>query len=180
MAALIALQLADERFETDLTGSHDLVREAISHAQGALADLRELAAGMHPSLLTNRGLQAAVKALAERSPLPVDVDIPQGRYPQHVEAAAYFVVAEALTNVVKHADATRAQVRIRESDGMLDVEVRDDGKGGASFSGGVQGIQDRVEALGGSLDLDSPAGAGTRLCAVISLAIPDEWTAPQS
>jgi len=181
VAALIALQLADERFETDPAGSHDLVREATSHAQGALADLRELAAGMHPSLLTNRGLEAAVKALAERSPLPVEVDIAQGRHPRHVEAAAYFVVAEALTNVVKHAGAIRAQVRIRESDGMLDVEVHDDGKGGADFSGGgVQGIKDRVEALGGALDLDSPDGAGTRLRALISLTIPDERTAPQS
>jgi signal transduction histidine kinase len=179
VAALIALQLADERFDQDPSQARDLLRTALSHARDGLTDLRELAAGVHPSILTNRGLRAAVEALAGRGPLPVDVDAPAGRYPAHVEAAAYFVVAEALTNVVKHGRATRARVRILGSRDLLDVRVSDDGRGGADVGGGgLRGLIDRVEALGGTVGVESPAGAGTRLRACIPLAAPEEVFTP--
>jgi signal transduction histidine kinase len=179
VATLIALQLADERFDRDPVGAHDLLRTALNHARDGLAELRELAAGVHPSILTNRGLRAAVEALAGRGPVVVDVEVPPGRYPPHVEAAAYFVIAEALTNVVKHARATRIGVRVEERRGVLDVLVSDDGAGGADVrGGGLRGLTDRVEALGGTVRVESPAGAGTRLAACLPLAAPEEMFIP--
>jgi signal transduction histidine kinase len=179
VVALITLQLADECFDRDPARAHDLLRTALGHARDGLTDLRELAAGVHPSILTNRGLRAAVEALAGRVPLPVDVEIPAGRYPRHVEAAAYFVVAEALTNVVKHARATATRVRVEERPGVLDVLINDDGKGGADVGGGgLRGLTDRVEALGGTVQVESHAGAGTRLHACIPLAVPEEMYSP--
>jgi signal transduction histidine kinase len=175
VVTIIALQLADERFEQDPPAARVLLREALAHARNGLADLRELAAGVHPGVLTTRGLRAAIDALAHRSPLPVDVDVPEGRHPPHVEAAAYFVVAEALTNAVKHAEAAHAEVRIIERDGSLDVRVEDDGKGGADAGGGgLRGLTDRVQALGGTVEIVSPPGGGTGLHACISLAAPPE------
>ena len=181
VATLIALQLADECFDRDPAGAHDLLRTALGHARDGLAELRELAAGVHPSILTNRGLRAAVGALAGRWPVVVDVEIPPGRYPPHVEAAAYFVIAEALTNVVKHARATGIRVRVEERRGVLDVLVSDDGTGGADVrGGGLRGLTDRVEALGGTVQVDSPAGAGTRLSACLPLAAPEEVFTPST
>jgi signal transduction histidine kinase len=179
VAALIALQLADERFDHDPSEARELLRTALGHTRDGLADLRELAAGVHPSILTNRGLRAAVDALAGRGPLPVDVEAPAGRYPPHVEAAAYFVVAEALTNVAKHAQATHAEVRILDSQDVLDVRVGDDGRGGADVDGGgLRGLADRIEALGGTVAVESPAGAGTRLHVRIPLIAPEEGFTP--
>jgi signal transduction histidine kinase len=133
----------------------------------ARAELREFARGMHPVTLAERGLQGAVGELAERSPLTVAVTVPATRFPPAVEAAAYFVCAESLTNVAKHAEASRVQMRITQEDGRLKVVIADDGIGGAdpSRSSGLRGLADRVEALGGSLAVQSPPGGGTRITA---------------
>jgi signal transduction histidine kinase len=152
-----------------------LVEQGLMHARSATRELRELAHGIHPAILTNRGLAAAVEGLADRVPLPVEVDIPDERYPTPVEATAYFVVAEALTNVAKHAHATRAVVKARVKDGTLAVRVRDDGKGGARPDGsGLVGLADRLAALDGQLRLESPADGGTLVAATIPLGLPHE------
>jgi signal transduction histidine kinase len=161
VSVVMNLQMAREK---DAGDARSLVEEALEQAREGLEELRELAAGIHPSILTNRGLRAAAQSLARRTKLPVDVEVPADRYPPHVEAAAYFVIAEALTNVLKHAEASRAHVRAHEEHGRLIVEVEDDGRGGAHHEGsGVQGLEDRAAALGGTLELDSPPGAGTRM-----------------
>jgi signal transduction histidine kinase len=140
------------------------VRTGVDAAQ---AELREFARGMHPATLTEHGLGASVGELAERSPIPVEVAVPRGRFPPAIEAAAYFVCAESLTNAAKHANASRARIRIAHGNGQLTVMVADDGVGGAdpSRSSGLRGLADRVEALGGSLAVDSPPGSGTRVMA---------------
>ena len=136
----------------------------------ALEELRELARGLHPAVLTDHGLRAAIEAVADLAPLPVAVDVPlDERLPETVEAAAYFVVCEALTNVAKYAQASEARVRVGRIDGRAQVEIVDDGVGGADeHSGsGLRGLADRVEALGGRLMVDSPAGAGTAVRALL-------------
>jgi signal transduction histidine kinase len=171
VSAVMSLQLADQRFDRDPAAARHLLREALGHARDGLGELRELAAGVHPSILTNRGLHAAVEALAQRSGVPVDMRVPDERYPPQVEAAAYFVIAEALTNVAKHAQASCASVSVDGHDGSLTIDVRDDGSGGADLRGsGLRGLKDRVEALGGGLRLDSPPGRGTHLHATVSLS----------
>jgi PAS domain S-box-containing protein len=146
-----------------------LLDVAIDELADGLHELRELASGLHPSVLSERGLVAALEALALRAPLPVELQaVPDRRLPEPVEAAAYYVVAEALANVHKHAGADRVVVRASAGDHVLVVEVADNGIGGADEEGeGLRGLADRVEALGGQLTLDSPAGAGTRLLARI-------------
>ncbi len=136
----------------------------------ALAELRELARGLHPAVLTDRGLRAAVEMLAGRAPIPVEIaGMPGERLPEPVEAAAYYLIAEALTNVAKYAEASAVRVRVAVRDGRVLVEVSDDGVGGADAAtgSGLRGLADRVEALGGSLAVESPAGAGTSLRAEI-------------
>jgi len=142
------------------------VRAGVDAAQ---AELREFARGMHPATLAERGLQASAGELAARSPIPVAVTVPAGRFPPAIEAAAYFVCAESLTNVAKHASASQARIRIVHEHGRLTVVVADDGIGGAdpSRSSGLRGLCDRVEALGGSLAVDSPPGGGTRVMATL-------------
>jgi signal transduction histidine kinase len=142
------------------------VDEISSRLAGALEELRELARGIHPAVLVDHGLGMAVGALAERMPIVVDRDLEPGdRMPAPVESAAYFVVAEALTNVVKYAQADSAQVSLRREGDTLVVLVADDGVGGADLTSGtgLPGLQDRVSAVGGSLSIDSPPGQGTRL-----------------
>lgn len=138
----------------------------------ALAALRELARGIHPALLTDRGLAAALDALAQRSPLPVElkVDLPE-RPSASLESAVYFLVSEALTNVAKHADASNVRVMVSEADGLLAVEIEDDGLGGAdpSRGSGLRGLGDRIAALGGRLKIEGAPGAGTRISATIPL-----------
>jgi signal transduction histidine kinase len=133
----------------------------------ARAELREFARGMHPATLTEHGLGASVRELAERSPIPVVVAVPPGRFPPGIEAAAYFVCAESLTNVAKHAEASKVRIGITQESGRLTVVVADDGIGGAdpARSSGLRGLADRVEALGGRLAVDSPPGGGTRVTA---------------
>jgi PAS domain S-box-containing protein len=145
---------------------------AIEELAGGLEDLRELASGLHPAVLAERGLRAALEALALRTPAEIELRaVPDGRLPEPVEAAAYYVVAEALANVNKHAEACKVVVRAAVDGDRLVVEVSDDGVGGADAEGaGLRGLADRVEALGGRLTLDSPGGAGTRLLAEIPTA----------
>ena len=144
---------------------------SLENAEGAIADLRELAHGILPFVLTRGGLGAGVDAFVSRLDLCVDVDISTGPLPRDVEASAYFIVAEALTNVVKHAHATRAAVTAAVDEGCLRVEIRDDGVGGADPQGyGLVGIADRVDALGGRLRIESAEGGGTVLVATLPLA----------
>jgi signal transduction histidine kinase len=165
--AVIVLKLALRALSAGDAGASEMVAEALRHAEQANAELRELAHGILPAALTRGGLQAGVEALVSRASLPVVVDVNVERLPASVEATAYFVVSEALTNVVKHADATGAEVTARVADGELRIEVCDDGVGGArgDRTTGLGGLEDRVSALGGRLVLESPPGEGTRVCA---------------
>ena len=137
-----------------------------------IAEVRSLARGLHPPILTEAGLRAAIDSLAERTPVPVEVEADDRRYPAALEATAYFVVAEALTNVARYAGASHARVTIRSTDDELTVEVRDDGRGGAdaTLGSGLRGLEDRVAAAGGRLEIESPKGAGTTIRAVLPLA----------
>jgi PAS domain S-box-containing protein len=168
---VITLKLARQALERGDEAAPSLVAEALDHAEHATVELRELVQGILPPLLTRSGLDAAIRALAERAPLPVDVDLAVGRLPAAVEATAYFVVAEALTNVAKHARARHATVMARVQDGTLQVQVRDDGIGGARVGGsGLVGLADRLAVLDGQLRVESRAGAGTLVAADIPLA----------
>jgi signal transduction histidine kinase len=167
---IITLKLACGALEQDEEAVPALVHEALDNAERANVELRELAHGILPTVLTRGGLRAGVDALASRTPVPVEVDVSVGRLPIAVEATAYFVVAEALTNVAKHARAGRAEVMARIEDGALAVEVRDDGVGGARPDGsGLLGLADRLAALDGRLGVESPADGGTLVSAAIPL-----------
>jgi signal transduction histidine kinase len=152
---------------TDLLPLVDGLSERLS---SALAELRELARGIHPTILSDQGLAPAIGALAGRTPVAVEVvvEVPQ-RLSEPVEAAAYFVVAEALTNVVKYAQASCVDVAVRQENGAVLVDVADDGVGGVDVAAGsgLRGLQDRLAAVDGELAIDSPVGAGTRLSARI-------------
>jgi signal transduction histidine kinase len=166
----LTLRLAQARVATDPVAAGELVAAAQEELTLALAELRELARGIHPAVLSDRGLGAALEALAGRSPVPVRLAaMPGDRLPEAVEAAAYFVVAEALTNVVKYADASNATISVTRHNGTAVVEVTDDGVGGADprRGTGLRGLADRVAALDGHLALDSEPGRGTRLRAEI-------------
>jgi signal transduction histidine kinase len=146
--------------------------EAARELKLALAELRELARGIHPAILTEAGLAAAISALAERSVVPAVVTtLPDRRLPPNVEATAYFVVSESITNAAKHARATRIGIGAACVDSMLTVEVSDDGVGGADRAkgSGLEGLHDRVAAIGGRLAIDSPPGQGTRILAEIPI-----------
>jgi PAS domain S-box-containing protein len=169
----LSLRLALARLDTDPAAARDLLAGAAEELGRALEELRELARGIHPAVLTDRGLGAALESLASRLPVPVAVvEVPAERLAEPIEAAAYYLVAEALTNVAKYAQATGARVRVGQADGTVVVEVSDDGVGGADAvaGSGLRGLADRVEALGGRLEVSSPAGAGTSLRAEIPLA----------
>ena len=171
VSAVISLQLAQKRWDHG-ERARQLVDDALEHAQAAIGDLRELAAGIHPSVLTDRGLQAAIETLAGRAPVPVEIDAElDRRLPMSVETTAYFVVAEALTNVGKYARASRASIAVRVVGQQLEIEVLDDGVGGADprAGSGLRGLADRVAALQGALNVTSPPGRGTRIHARISL-----------
>jgi signal transduction histidine kinase len=168
--AIITLKLARRALEKDQEEGPALVGEALEQAQRANVELRELAHGILPAVLTQGGLRAGVDALASRTPVPVDIDVSVGRLPTAIEATAYFVVAEALTNVAKHARARHAEVMARIEDGTLGIQVRDDGVGGARRGGtGLMGLADRLAALDGELRIDSPASGGTVVAAAIPL-----------
>jgi PAS domain S-box-containing protein len=151
---------------------HELLEGAVEELAAGLQELRELAGGLHPAVLSERGLAPALEALALRAPLPVELAaLPKRRLPEPVEAAAYYVVAEAVANVQKHAGASRIIVTARADPERLVVEVDDDGAGGADPEGdGLRGLHDRVEALDGTLEVDSPEGRGTRVRARLPIA----------
>jgi signal transduction histidine kinase len=170
VALSLTLRLAQAKLRKDPDSADDLLTGAQDELTLALSELRELARGIHPAVLSDRGLGAALEALAGRAPIAVELtEVPEERLPEPIEAAAYFVIAEALTNVVKYAHATSATVRVARDNGCAVVEIADDGIGGADpgRGSGLRGLADRVSALDGNMELDSPAGAGTRLRAEI-------------
>ena len=155
-------QLGDER------AVDQLLADADGEVVGALEELRALARGIHPAILTDDGLEPALAALARRSPVPVELAVCAERLPGPVEAAAYFVAGEALANVVKHGHASRVEIHATRTNGRLVIDITDDGNGGADAGGaGLRGLRDRVEALDGRLEVDSPPGVGTRVTAAI-------------
>jgi signal transduction histidine kinase len=169
----LALQLARTKLGPDANGAADLLAEADAELRAALDELRELARGIHPAVLSEQGLGAALKTLAERSPVPVTIAAaPEERLPAPAEAVAYFLVSEALANVAKYARASRVHVSVSDRDGRVLVDVDDDGIGGASPSrgSGLRGLADRVHALDGQLELESESGRGTHLHAEIPCA----------
>jgi signal transduction histidine kinase len=165
---VVTLQMATRALEQESGEASPLVAEALQHAEEATGELRELAHGILPSVLTRGGLRAGVGALASRMPVPVETGVAVDRLPPAVEATAYFIVAEALTNVAKHAHASHAEVTARTGNGTLHIQVRDDGVGGARAGGpGLVGLADRVAAVDGTLRLESPADGGTLVAADI-------------
>jgi signal transduction histidine kinase len=170
VALALQLRLIQAKLEKDPVVARTALERAGAELREALDELRELARGIHPAVLTDRGLGPAVTALADRSPVPVEVaPVPDERLPPPVEAAAYYIIAEAITNTAKYANATHVAVTVREYDGRTLVEVVDDGDGAADPSGGsgLRGIADRVEALQGRFQVSSPPGEGTRIRAEI-------------
>jgi PAS domain S-box-containing protein len=168
VALSLALRVCERKLEQGDEEAGELLRRARDELADALAELRELARGIHPAVLTDHGLVPALEMLAERADVPVEVCAPLAeRLPQPVEAAAYYIVAEALTNASKHAQASQVRVDVLRSDHSVLVAVADDGVGDADQSrgSGLRGLRDRVEALGGELAVESPAGAGTTLTA---------------
>jgi signal transduction histidine kinase len=166
----INLRLAESKIDSAPDEAREALRGASEELSQALAELRELARGIHPAILSDRGLGPALQALADRATFPVEVsnelDVP---LPAQVEAAAYYVVSEALANVAKHADAEVARVRVSRRDGVATVEIEDDGVGGADAAGGsgLRGLADRVEALDGRFGVEPANGCGTRVWAEI-------------
>jgi len=172
--ALINLQLAQQKWSSDSGRARELLDIAAEEATAGVETLRELAAGIHPTILSDRGLAAALDALVARMPIPVSLDVAGVELLPTLAASVYFFCSEALTNVVKHAAASTAWVTLAANDSQLSVEVRDDGIGGAQpgqGGTGLVGLNDRIAALGGSLELTSPrAGEGTTLTARIPLS----------
>jgi PAS domain S-box-containing protein len=173
VALALSLRIALAKLESEPEAARAALVGAGEELARALDELRELARGLHPAVLTDRGLRAAVEMLAGRAPVPVEIaEVPDERLPEAVEAAAYYLIAEALTNVAKYASASTVRVRIAARDQHLLIDIADDGVGGAdpSSGSGLRGLADRVEALGGTLDVVSHAGAGTTLRAEVPLA----------
>jgi signal transduction histidine kinase len=173
IALALTLRLSRDRLARDLDGARGLLEEAMVELDAATAELRELARGIHPAVLSDRGLPAAVRALAGRVPVPVEiVETPADRLPPVVEIAGYYVIAEALTNITRYARASCARVKVSQTDGSVTVEVTDDGVGGAEpgRGSGLRGLADRVAALDGRLEVESAAGRGTTIRARIPCA----------
>jgi signal transduction histidine kinase len=172
---VITLKLARRALGDSDGPAVELVDEALEHAERATAELREIAHGILPAALSRGGLKAGIETLLSRVRLPVSVDVTPERLPPALESTAYFIVAEALTNVVKHARAQRAHVKALVEGDVLRVEVRDDGIGGARVDGstGLLGLHDRAAAVNGRLTVHSPPGAGTTITAALPVARPD-------
>jgi signal transduction histidine kinase len=167
------LRLASAKLESDPAEARKLVEKMASELGEATTELRELARGLHPAVLTDRGLGPALEALAARAPVPVELaEPPAERLPPTAESASYFVVAEALTNIARYAAASHAEVSVNHVNGEVEVEIRDDGIGGADPGAGtgLRGLADRVAALDGRLEVSSPRGDGTVVRAVIPCA----------
>jgi signal transduction histidine kinase len=162
---LVALAMRLEAARGTSADARALIDATTSELGTAIAEVRNLARGIHPPILTEAGLRAAIDSLAERAPLPIEVDADDQRYPEQIEATAYFVAAEALTNVARHANASHARVTIRRENGTLVLEIADDGRGGADAvrGSGLSGLEDRVAATRGALEVESRDGTGTTL-----------------
>jgi signal transduction histidine kinase len=170
VAILLALRMARSRLDADPGAAATMLDAATRDLEGAIEELRELARGIHPAVLSDRGLGPALDALAARTPVPVEIGpMPPNRLPENVEVAAYFVVAEALTNVARYAQATHARIDVTRVDGHVAVAIADDGIGGAdpASGSGLRGLADRVAALDGRLEVESANGGGTTVRAVI-------------
>jgi signal transduction histidine kinase len=177
----LALRTARSRLDREPEEAGALIDAAAADLDAAIRELRELARGIHPAVLSDRGLGAALEALAQRAPLPVELEpVPQERLPASVEAAGYFVVAEAITNVVRYARASHARVAVARDGDRIVVEVDDDGVGGADPAGGtgLRGLADRLAVLDGRLDVESAPGRGTTVRAVIPSPPPESQGAP--
>ncbi|HEU0247005.1 MAG TPA: PAS domain S-box protein [Gaiellaceae bacterium] len=172
VALSVSLRLAESKLGADTAAASSILLSAREELAQALSELRELARGIHPAVLTDRGLGPAVEGLVARTPMPVEVDVCSGRLPPAVEAASYYVVAEALTNVAKYSNATGASVEVTREDGRVVIQVTDDGTGGAdpARGSGLRGLADRVAALDGVLSVESTVGQGTRVRAEIPVA----------
>jgi signal transduction histidine kinase len=160
----LELRLAQSSLAPELDELHAEVGRVADELDGAIDDLREISRGIHPAILSEGGLGPALRTLARRSAIPVELGAQaQSRFPEQIEVAAYYVVSEALTNTAKHARASQVRVGVEERSGALHVSIRDDGIGGAEPAGGsgLIGLRDRVEALGGSIHVSSPRGDGT-------------------
>jgi signal transduction histidine kinase len=169
---VITLKLAGDALRREDTAAAEaLVRDSLEYAEAAHIELRELAQGIMPVVLSRGGLAAAIESLVTRISTPVDVDVHTERHPSAIESTAYFIVAEALTNVVKHSRASHAEVRVSDDADELRIEVRDDGVGGAEVrhGTGLLGLDDRVSSLDGALLVHSPPGGGTRIVATLPL-----------
>jgi signal transduction histidine kinase len=175
---LVALAIRLDQARDGSASASALIDATTSELLTAIKEVRDLARGVHPTILTEAGLAAAVDALAERAPIPVSTDIPEQRFAPEVEAAAYFVVAEALTNVARYSDASEARVEADVDDGVLAVRVSDDGRGGADAERGtgLRGLADRLAAVGGELDVSSEPDHGTTVLATIPLPAPGHET----
>jgi signal transduction histidine kinase len=169
VSTVLTLKLAKEELGGTTGPAAELVEEALTNAEEANAELRELAHGILPAALSRGGLRTGIEALVSRLRLPVSLDVSVGRLPPALEATAYFIVAEALTNTVKHAGASSAAVTSAVDGGVLRLEVRDDGVGGARIdrSSGLLGLYDRAAAVNGELRVDSPPGRGTVVVAAL-------------
>jgi PAS domain S-box-containing protein len=180
VSVALKLRLARARLGSSADAAAELLDEAATELETGLAELRELARGLHPAILVDHGLSRAVDALVSRLPVPVDLDAAlEERLPEHVEATAYYIVSEALTNVAKHAAADHLRVSVRRDGDLLRCEIADDGRGGADESRGtgILGLRDRAEASGGMLSITSPPGGGTVVAAALPLAVDNFLTA---
>jgi signal transduction histidine kinase len=172
VALSLTLRVAQSTVPAALPALQTQIGRVADELTGAIEELREIARGIHPAILSEGGLGPALRTLARRAAIPVELDIrTQTRAADPIEVAAYYVVSEALTNATKHAHASCAQVAVEQHDGRLDLSIRDDGVGGADPAGGsgLVGLRDRVQALGGSIEVDSPPGAGTTIVVELPL-----------
>jgi signal transduction histidine kinase len=164
---LVALAMRLDQAREGSAGAAALIDATTTELLVAIKEVRDLAHGLHPTILTDAGLAAAVEALAERTPFPVTAHVTDARFPTEVEVAAYFVIAEGFTNIARYANATEARVEVAAQDGQLQVTVADNGRGGAdpAAGSGLRGLADRLAAIGGDLNVTSAPGAGTTLTA---------------
>ena len=172
VTAVIKLQLAQQKWDSEPERAKAYLDDGLERAEAGLQVLRELTAGIHPAILVNHGLGAAVEALADEAPLPVTVDAIIDRFPEAVETSLYFLVSEALTNVVKHSGANSAVITIKADKDFLTIEVKDNGSGGfgaAAEGTGILGMRDRVAAFDGVLTVSSPLRGGTTVRAQIPM-----------
>jgi signal transduction histidine kinase len=172
VSTVMALKLARQALAEADESAVDLLDEALAHAEGANGELRELAHGILPAALSSGGLHDGIDALVSRVHLPVSAEVTDERLPAALEATAYFIIAEALTNAVRHAHASSARIAALMDGGVLRIEVRDDGVGGARFTGstGLLGLRDRAAAMNGELHVESPPGEGTVVAAMLPVA----------